>query len=82
MTTLQNTKTKKVRTIEVKLSNMTFIVESSCHYMAALNNPGWSKNIYTAKIKETGERIGGVGGRDLIKAQMQLINSKPHLFLS
>ena len=82
MTTLANTKTTKVKAIEVKYSNMTFIVQAYSHYMAALNNPGWAKNRYTATIKETGERIGMMGDRKLIKLQMELINSKPHLFLS
>jgi len=81
MKTLENTKTRKVKSIEVKYSNMTFIIEARSHYMAALNNPGWSKTKYTAKIKETGERIGLVCGRHLIKTQMELINSKPHLFI-
>jgi hypothetical protein len=49
--------------------------------MAALNCPSWSSNKYTAKIKETGEGIGMIGGRKLIKSQMQLINSRPDLFL-
>lgn len=82
MTTLQSTKTRKVKTIEVKFSNMTFIVQSYSHYMSALNNPGWSTNSYTATIKETGKGIGMMGGRKLIKSQMELINSKPHLFLN
>jgi hypothetical protein len=47
----------------------------------ALNNPSWAANKYTATIKETGEGIGLMGGRKLIKSQMELINSKPHLFL-
>ncbi len=81
MTTLQNTSTHKTKSIEVKYSNMTFIVTVSAHYMAALNCPSWSSNKYTAKIKETGEGIGGFGGRKLIKSQMQLINSRPDLFL-
>jgi hypothetical protein len=81
MRTLENTKTRKVKIVEIKYSNMTFIVQAYSHYMAALNNPGWSKNRYTATIKETGEGIGMMGGRKLIKSQMELINSKPHLFL-
>jgi hypothetical protein len=81
MKTLENTKTKKVKSIEVKFSNMTFIVQSYSHYIFALNNPSWSRNKYTATIKETGEGIGMMGGRDLIKKQMQLINSRPDLFL-
>ena len=81
MKTLQNTKTQKAKSIEVKFSNMTFIVESYSHYMVALINPSWSRNKYTATIKETGEGIGMMGGRDLIKKQMELINSRPDLFL-
>jgi hypothetical protein len=81
MKTLQNTKIRKIKTIEVIYSNMTFIVEASCHYMAALNNPGWSTIKYRANIKETGEGIGLMGGKSLIKRQMELMNSRPDLFL-
>lgn len=81
MKTVENTKTRKVKTVEVKYSNMTFIVEAYSHYMIALNNPSWARNRYTAKIKETGEGIGMMGDRKLIKSQMELINSKPQLFL-
>lgn len=61
---------------------MTFIVKVESHYMASLNNPTWSANKYTATIKETGMPIGGYGGRKQIKDQMNIINSKPHLFLN
>lgn len=81
MTTLENTKKRKVKMIEFKYSNMTFLVEAYSHYMKELINPGWSKNRYTAKIKETGEGIGMIGDRKLIRSQMEIINSKPHLFL-
>ena len=81
MKTLSNTNTLKTKSIEIKYSNMTFIVTVLAHYMAALNCPSWSSNKYTAKIKETGEGIGCFGGRKLIKSQMQLINSRPDLFL-
>jgi hypothetical protein len=81
MKTLENTKTRKVKVIEVNYSNMTFIVQAYSHYMAALENPHWSTNRYTATIKETGEGIGMMGDRKLIKSQMELINSKPNLFL-
>jgi hypothetical protein len=81
MKTLENTKTRKVKSVEVQHSNMTFIVEAYTYYMDSLNNPSWTKNKYTATIKETGEDIGMMGGRKLIKSQMELINSKPHLFL-
>ena len=81
MQTLESTNTRKVKSVEVKYSNMTFIVHAHSHYMAALNNPGCAINRYTATIKETGEGIGMMGCRKLIKSQMELINSKPHLFL-
>ena len=81
MKTLENTTTKKVKTIEVQYSNMTFIVQSCSHYITTVNNPSWTRNKYTATIKETGEGIGMMGGRDLIKKQMELINSRPDLFL-
>ena len=81
MQTLENTKNRKVKAIEVIFSNMTFVVKASSHYIDAVNNPGWSKIKYTATIKETGEGIGMMGGRTLIKNQMELINSRPDLFL-
>lgn len=81
MTTLLNTKTNKSKSIEVKYSNMTFIITATSHYIYAVSNPGWTKTKYTAKIKETGEGIGIMGGRKLIKNQMELINSKAYLFL-
>lgn len=81
MVTLLNTKKRKVKTVEIKHSNMTFIVQAYSHYMADLENPCWATNKYTATIKETGEGIGMMGDRKLIKSQMELINSKPHLFL-
>jgi hypothetical protein len=81
MTTLESTAVRKVKAIEVSFSNMTFIVQAHSHYMAALNNPGWSTNKYTATIKQNGKGIGMMGGIKLIKSQMELINSKPHLFL-
>jgi hypothetical protein len=81
MTTLENTKKRKVKMVEVKYSNMTFLVEAYSHYMKELNTPAWARNRYTAKIKETGEGIGMMGDRKLIRAQMEIINSKPHLFL-
>jgi hypothetical protein len=81
MKTLENTKTRKVKSIEVIFSNMTFMINASCHYLVAVNNQGWSNIKYTARIKETGEGIGVCGGRTLIKRQMELINSRPDLFL-
>jgi len=81
MKTLVNTTTHKVKEIEVIFSNMTFVVWAHTHYMSALNNPGWATNKYTATIKETGESIGMMAGRTLIKKQMELVNSRPDLFL-
>jgi hypothetical protein len=81
MKTLESTKKRKIKMVEVKYSNMTFLVEAHSHYMKELNNPHWARNRYTAKIKETGENIGGMGDRKLIRSQMEIINSKPHLFL-
>ena len=80
MTTLENTKTRKTKSIEVIFSNMTFVIKASTHFLIGLNS-GWSSIKYTATIKETGEGIGVIGGRTLIKRQMELINSKPELFL-
>jgi hypothetical protein len=59
---------------------MTFVVQTHSHYIIGKNS-GWSKNKYTAFIKETGEGIGSNGSRELIKRQMELINSRPDLFL-
>ena len=81
MKTILNTNAKKIKTLEVKYSNMTFIVWCYSHYMKSLNNPSWSKNRYTAIIKENGQGIGGVHDRKQLRAQMDLINSKPHLFI-
>lgn len=81
MKTLQSTAVRRVKTIEVKMSNMTFIVQAYSHYIYAVKDPAWTKTTYTATIKETGEGIGGLGGRKLIRGQMKLINSRPDLFL-
>jgi hypothetical protein len=81
MKTLQSTAVRKAKTIEVKLSNMTFVVQAYSHYIYAVKDPAWTKTTYTATIKETGEGIGTMGGRKLIRSQMALINSKPELFL-
>ena len=81
MKTLENTKTRKIKTIEVKFSNMTFIVEAYSHFIVCKKS-AWTTTRYTAKIKETGKGIGGIGGRKLIKQQMELINSMPELFLN
>ena len=64
MKTLENTSKRKIKMVEVKYSNMTFQVQSYSHYMKELETPTWSKNRYTAKIKETGENIGMMGDRN------------------
>lgn len=81
METLLSTKTNKSKTIEVKFSNMSFIVEATSHYVSLAKNKGWTKTKFTAKIKETGEGIGVIGSKTIIKNQMHLINSRPDLFL-
>jgi hypothetical protein len=81
MKTLENTKKRKIKTIEVKYSNISFIVQVYSHFMKGLENPSWARNRYTASIKETGENIGAMGDRNYIRSQMQLINSKYQLFL-
>ena len=79
--TVTSTKTHKIKTIEVEYSNMTFIVQAYSHFIRTRYSSGWATTKYSATIKENGEGIGGYGSRKLIKAQMELINSKPHLFL-
>ena len=81
MKTTKNTLTHKEKTIELKYSNMTFVITARCHYMKDLNTPGWSMTKYTGIIKETGEGIGLMGSRKLIRSQIHLINSNSHLFL-
>ena len=80
MKTLVNNTNRKVKSIEVNFSNMTFIIQAYSHYIYSTTS-NWSKTQYTAIIKETGEGIGAMGSRDLIKRQMQLINSRPELFI-
>jgi hypothetical protein len=80
MKTLENNKNRKVKSIELTYSNMTFVVEAHSHFIICKNS-AWTKTRYTASIKETGEGIGSMGNRELIKRQMELINSKPELFL-
>lgn len=80
MRTLESTDRRKIKTIELEYSNMTFIIQVKSHFITGWNS-AWSTNKYTGKIKETGEGIGVIGGRKLIKAQMELINSRPDLFL-
>ena len=81
MTTLENTKTRKTKSIEVIYSNMTFVIKASSQYISAVQNADWTTTKYTATIKETGEGIGAMGGREIIKRQMELLNSRPDLFL-
>lgn len=81
MKTLENTKTRKVKSVEVQYSNMTFIVEAGCHYVEHYAIPGWVKTYYSATIKETGEGTGMMGSKEDIKNHLELINSRPDLFL-
>ncbi len=81
MKTLENNKTRKIKTIEIQYSNMTFIVQAYSHFIICKKS-SWSTTKYTASIKETGKGIGLMGGRKLIKKQMELINSMPELFLN
>ena len=80
MRTLESTKTRKVKSIEVKMSNMTFIITCHAHYILGFNG-GWSKNKYTAVIKNNFQGIGTRGNLKAIRSQMELINSRPDLFL-
>lgn len=80
MKTLENTKTRKTKSIEVIFSNMTFVIKASSHFLIGLNS-GWSTIKYTGTIKQTGEGIGAMGGKEIIKRQMELINSRPDLYL-
>lgn len=80
MKTTKNTNTEKAKQFEVKFSNMTFVIECYAHYMKSLNTPTWSKNKFTATIKQTGEAIA-YGGKKQVKAQMEIINNRPDLFL-
>lgn len=80
MKTLENTKTRKIKTVEIQMSNMTFIVTCHTHFILGFNG-GWSKNKYTAVIKNNFDGIGTHGSLKAIRSQMELINSNPHLFL-
>lgn len=82
MTTLVSTNSHKLKSIEVKYSNMTFILEASSHYIKNVNSPGWTRVKFTGRIKETGENIGVLGGKKMVKNQMNIINSRPDLFLN
>lgn len=79
MKTLENNNNRKVKSIEVKYSNMTFVLQAHTHFIVGLNS-GWSKTKFTAFIKETGEAVG-FGNKKLIKGQMSIVNSRPELFL-
>ena len=81
MKTLENNSKRKIKTIEVQYSNMTFLVESYTAYIIGLRDGYWTRTKYTASIKETGENVGGMGDRNFIKRKMELINSRPDLFL-
>lgn len=81
MKTLENTKTTKVKSVEIKYSNMTFIVEAGCYYVNHPIIPSWVRTYFTARIKETGECTGFMGSKKEIKNHLELINSRPDLFL-
>ena len=81
MKTLENNSKRKIKTIEVQYSNMTFLVEGYTAYIIGLRDGYWTRTKYTASIKETGENVGGMGDRNFIKRKMELINSRPDLFL-
>jgi hypothetical protein len=79
MKTLENTTKRKIKTIEVQYSNMTFVLQAHTHFIIGINS-GWSKTKYTAFIKETGEAIG-FGNIKLIRAQMKIVNLNSDMFL-
>jgi hypothetical protein len=81
MKTIENNQKRKIKIIEIKLSNMVFEVQAYSHYITELLNSGWSRTRFTAKIKNTGEGIGIIGGKRFIRQQMEIINSRPDLFL-
>jgi hypothetical protein len=80
MKTLENTTKRKIKTIEVQYSNMTFVLQAHTHFIIGINS-GWSKTKYTAFIKETGEAIG-FGNIKLIRAQMKIVNLNSDMFLN
>jgi hypothetical protein len=80
MKTLENTTKRKIKTIEVQYSNMTFVLQAHTHFIIGINS-GWSKTKYTAFIKETGEAIG-FGNIKLIRAQMKIVNLNYDMFLN
>jgi len=79
MKTLENNSKRKIKTIEVQYSNMSFVLQAHTHFIVGINS-GWSKTKYTAFIKETGEAIG-FGNKKLIKAQMRIVNLNSDMFL-
>ena len=79
MKTTENTKKVKVKMIEVKYSNITFIVEARTHYMDYSSS--WARTKYTAVIKGFEKNAHLVGNREFIKSQMDFTNSKANLFL-
>jgi hypothetical protein len=81
MKSLVSTTSRKVKSVEVKMSNMTFVVNCEMTFIRSVKNPSWSTPKFTAVIKETGEKLSTFCGKKFLKNQMELINSKPHLFL-
>lgn len=80
LNTIKTITTRKEKTIEFKMSNMTFIVKAYSHYITARNS-GWTRTRFSAKIKETSQGIGVLGNLEMVRRQMKNINSKSHLFL-
>jgi hypothetical protein len=82
MKTLVNNPTRKVKSIEVKYSNITFKVLVYCNYINSRKKSGWSSNIYTAIIKDTNEMVASSYPTiESIKTIMAFINSKQDVFL-
>ena len=81
MKSLVRTSSTRIKQVEVKMSNMTFVVNCESHYIRTVKNPSWSTPKFTAVIKETGEKLTTLCGKKFLISQMELINSKPHLFL-
>lgn len=81
MKSLVSTTASKVKSVEVKMSNMTFVVKCESHFIIAKKST-WSTPKFTAIIKETGEKLTTLCGKNFLRTQMEMVNSKPHLFLS
>ena len=81
MKTLENTKQNKVKTLEMVYSNMTFLIKAQTYFVDHFSGAYWVKTFFTAKIKETGECTGFMGSKNDIKNHLELINSRPDLFL-